>query len=347
MKLIIAIMPISASSVVDPSPWPFVVAFAAFFTVFGLVLYKHNFAPNIAISSIKKFLPIIFLFRNFINPFTFSQRVVPSSEDEASAGSSNEAHAAHNAYHDPLPRSPVVSPTSLEWYGRERYRSNGSDWTDSNRPTNWSFSHTSWLTPTIPVASDESHERPTSSLLGSGVWPETSAQLARARARARALARSSGEGELERASAASADSFPINRGEAPTVTLPPKVVEYLQKYTEVPNPPWPPCPPCGTGQVGGAGGPPHPPNPPGDFFINLINSLTNIPVGEKRLWGVGLFFVYKRVRGLLTKKTPSDESGSVNAGGPTEQLPIEQLPIEVVPIETVLEVVQLIETFKK
>jgi cytochrome c oxidase subunit 3 len=35
--------------IVDPSPWPFLVAFRAFFLVFGLSLYRHTFTLGVSL----------------------------------------------------------------------------------------------------------------------------------------------------------------------------------------------------------------------------------------------------------------------------------------------------------
>ena len=60
--------------IVDPSPWPFVVAFSAFFTVFGLVLYRHNFALGLTLFSlgiIALILNVTFWWRDVVREGTF------------------------------------------------------------------------------------------------------------------------------------------------------------------------------------------------------------------------------------------------------------------------------------
>lgn len=63
-----AISPVSASvknsslhpyHIVDPSPWPLVTAFTAFFLVFGRVLYRHSYTLGFTLFSLGLFTTIL------------------------------------------------------------------------------------------------------------------------------------------------------------------------------------------------------------------------------------------------------------------------------------------------
>ncbi len=63
-----------AYHIVDPSPWPLVVSFAAFFTVFGLVLYRHGFTLGLTLFTLGFFatvINVIFWWRDVIREGTF------------------------------------------------------------------------------------------------------------------------------------------------------------------------------------------------------------------------------------------------------------------------------------
>ncbi len=60
--------------IVDPSPWPFVTSFSAFFRVSGLVLHRHSFNTGLSLFSLGLFALIInatFWWRDIIRESTF------------------------------------------------------------------------------------------------------------------------------------------------------------------------------------------------------------------------------------------------------------------------------------
>jgi len=60
--------------IVDASPWPLIVAFSAFFMLFGMVLYMHSFSLGFLLLSIGFFMVVInasFWWRDIIREATF------------------------------------------------------------------------------------------------------------------------------------------------------------------------------------------------------------------------------------------------------------------------------------